>query len=133
MSKKGSSVSLMDTEEVADYLHERVNSGEWWTFVTDGHSGLQALGKIEEAAYSGKASADFEIVFVGGTPINVGLGRKSRLTPEALGELLTATCLAQRQPLGDAVDLSQQDIIFLCTQPEPAAAFFLNLVRRREE
>jgi hypothetical protein len=81
---------LLDSADAATVLRDRLDSCEWFAFISINGLGLPFLASIECRHYAGRASGDFEILaipFVAGLgSIGIGLAKKSRLSVRELAK-----------------------------------------------
>lgn len=100
---------LLMQAELAKILKERLESREWWILLPLGKEGLRVVDKIERQFYWDDAGNDFDIAFcpVGNVfPLVVALGKKARLSPNRLQELL-------RKDSAIPVILGNKDVVVL--------------------
>jgi hypothetical protein len=82
-------ISLLPLGDARALLLDRVESREWWIFVSVGSLGAELMEDIEGKHYRGKANRDFEMVVLPALGEGLGivclaLARKSRMSKTQL-------------------------------------------------
>jgi hypothetical protein len=82
--RSGPPLVLLDPEDVRVVLRHRLQSRDWWTFLTVDATSTDFMGRIERRHFIGKRSKDFELLMIPASDVGLGIvgiffARKSRL------------------------------------------------------
>lgn len=107
---------LITAEKLRQVTKDRLNGGDWWTFLPCDYEGRQALIQIEETFYTDEAGWDFEVAALG--DFVIAWGRKSRLSPRRLEKLMRRRAVSVPEITGE------QDIVILIAEGDTAAGWY---------
>lgn len=105
------SIALMDEAEARAMVREKVKSREWWVLPWVSGIAGDVSTRIEERYYTGKASADCEVMSLG-IPgcFAVSFFRKRRMSPKQAAKIMNAPAeLLERQDIFIALDRDDDD------------------------
>jgi hypothetical protein len=123
-------LSPLSSEECIVLLRHRLQSRSWWCFITVDPSGTDAVARIEEKFFSGKANRDFNLLIL---PVQdsglvgmmgVFLAKKTRLSPSQLASHFDEEGMPHE---AEALTGGRRDIIALSVDPERVARAILLL------
>lgn len=108
-------MELMTEEEARATMLAMIDSREWWVIPWLHSRCYELCSRVEQRHYTGKASADFLIVygFVAGAMVPTVFAKKRRMGPRAFGRIL-AECMADKDIDRWAELVTTQDVIIVC-------------------
>jgi hypothetical protein len=102
-------MELLTENDARTRILEMLDSRDWWVipWLTEAAGDLSLA--IEKRYYAGEANDDFQAII---GPIMVSAGRKARMSPEQLGELMAEECPGMGKSAAEWTELCQtQDIL----------------------
>lgn len=98
-------IRVNHARETLTVIRKRLDSKDWWFWIPVGATGADALRRIERKFYWAEANSDFDLAFFPLRLLFVGMGKKSRCSPQQIQKLINRHSGTKNIEITDRTDV----------------------------